>query len=262
MKIYFYTLLIIFGHVVNAEEKKAYSIFGIPISQVNVGVRPISMLEQRGVIFYRDFQLDPIFSVFLMDNRIEFLGNSIGYKDFIVDHRLRFRTRVSSISDKPLFPDYDSVKAGLPQRSDTYEWSNSIEIFLPGYDENYMSEIDLSYSKDISIHHGNYLNLQSKIKLFDFEYLQTKIEPNLYAAIGWGDSPHNQYFYGPSAASSGFNNFSYGLWLSFPKEADRFYPIILIKHFQTLGSFSNAEFAIGRNEGWVISLIASYGVIK
>ncbi len=233
------------------------------ISSLNLGVRYSSLLENRGVVLYKDFQIDPVLGIFLLDDRMEFLGDSIGYRDFVAGDWLRLRTRFVAISDKPLFPSRDSIRESSPHRPDSYEWSNRAEFFIPGYNSKYLGEIDLGWAKDISIHHGNYLDLQSKIKLFDFRMpgLGLKIEPNFYSSIGWGDSSHNQYFYGPSANTSGFNNFSYGLWFAFPNEADRFYPIIQIRHFQVIGSNSNAEYAAGRNDGWLISFIASYGVL-
>jgi hypothetical protein len=232
------------------------------LSSVNLGLRYSSVLENRGVILYRDFQIDPVLGLFFYDDRVEFLGDSLGFRDFVAGKWLRLRTRLVSISDDPLFPAKDSVKDGAKNREDTYEWSNRAEFFIPSYDGNYMAEIDVGFSKDISVHNGQYLDLQTKIKLFNFRlpYSSTLIEPNFQTKIGWGDSNHNKYFYGPSADSAGFNNLSYGLWFALPEEADRFYPIIQITHFEVLGQNKNAEFAVDRNSGWLFSFIATYGL--
>jgi hypothetical protein len=231
------------------------------LSSLNLGFRYSSLLENRGIIFYQDFQIDPVLGLFLFDDRVEFLGDSIGYRDFIVKDMLRLRSRFVSISDKPLFPNYDSVRMSTPRRADTYEWSSRAELFLPGYNDHYRAEIDFEYAKDISVHHGNYLNLQTKVKICDFRVSGTMIEPNTFAALGWGDLFHNQYFYGPSAENSGFNNLIYGLWFVFPEEADRNYPIIQVTHFQVLGDYKNAEYAKNRSDGWLFSFIATYGVL-
>ncbi len=77
-----------------------------------------------------------------------------------------------------------------------------------------------------------------------------------------GDSAHNQYFYGPNINSSGFNNFSYGFWFAFPEEADRFYPIIQIKHFEAISDFKISDYAKDRNEGWLFSFIATTGILE
>lgn len=234
------------------------------LSSLNLGFRYSSVLENRGAILYRDFQIDPIVAAFFLDDRLEFLGDSIGYRDFVLKDRIRLRTRLVSITDKPLFPAYDSIRLGRPSRADTYEWSNQIEIFLPGYNENYKAEIDLSFAKDLFVHYGNYLNLQTKFKLFEFRIpnAKIKVEPNFFSSIGWGDSAHNQYFYGPSANSAGLNNISYGFWFAFPEEADRFYPIIKFEHFQVLDEYRNAEFSNNNSEGWLFSFIATYGVFE
>lgn len=233
------------------------------LSSLNLGLRYSSVLENRGVILYRDFQVDPVVGVFFLDDKLEFLGDSIGYRDFIYRDVLRLRARLVSISDKPLFPNFEAVKFSTPQREDTTELSIQTELFLNGYGEKYFAEFDLDFRQDLAAHHGKYFEFKSKIKMFEFLPFNTgpKIEPNFYSSLGWGDSQHNQYFYGPSAQSSEFNNFSYGVWFSFPEEADRFYPIILLKHFEVIGQSREAEFARERNQAWLLSFIVTYGVL-
>ena len=234
------------------------------LSSINVGTRYSSILENRGVVFYKDFQLDPILAIFLFDDRLEFLGDSIGYRDFVLDDRIRLRTRLVSITDKPLFPVNESLRSSSPARDDTFEWMNRIEFFFPGYNSDYQTEIDLGISKDLSAHKGSYLELLAKYKIFDFKVgpLSTKIEPNFFLSLGWGTSAHNQYFYGPESNSDSFNNLAYGFWFAFPEEADRFYPIIQVKHFEVLGKNKEASYAKNRNEGWLISFIATYGLLE
>lgn len=234
------------------------------LSSINLGLRYSSLLQNRGVILYKDFQIDPVVAVFLFDDRLEFLGDSIGYRDFLYSDRLRLRTRIISLTDKPLFPKNGAIYAASTHRKDTYEWSNQLELFLPGYNKDYGAELDFSFNKDFSGHHGNYLEFQSKVKLFSFKtpLFQTEIEPNIVSSLGWGDGKHNQYYYGPSATGPGFNNIAYGIWFAFPEEADRFYPIVQVKHFQTIGRNRDAEFAKGKNSGWLASFIASVGILE
>lgn len=233
------------------------------LSSINVGVRYSSLLQNRGIILYRDFQIDPVLGLFFLDDRIEYLGDSIGFRDFIWQDRIRLRSRLVSISDDPLFPSHGSIKNSSPDRPETYEWSNTVEFFIPGYNESYLSEIDLTYAKDIAKTMGNFLELQAKIKLFEFRVpmFSTKIEPNIFSSIGWGDKAHNKFFYGPSSDSSGFNNVAFGIWFALPEEADRFYPIIQIKHFRVLDEYKNSEFAKDRSDGWLFSFIATYGFL-
>lgn len=231
------------------------------ISSLNLGVRYSSLLQNRGLVFYEDFQIDPVLGVFFLDDKIEFLGDSIGYRDFIYADKIRFRTKLASLTDKPLFPDRDAHKISSG-RKETQEWVNGFEFFIPGYNENYQAEIDFSYAKDIAAHRGTYLELQSKIKLFDFRlfHVETLIEPNLFLSLGWGDERHNKYLYGPSANKAEINNYAYGVWFAFPEEADRFYPIIQIKHFSVTGKSKDAEFSKEKS-GFLISFIATYGIL-
>jgi len=258
MKIFNLYLFLIFGIIdvalASAHHKGT-------ISSINIGTRFSSVLQKRGVIFYKDYQFDPVLAVFLFDDRLEYLGDSIGYRDFIFEDKIRLRSRLVSISDNPLFPAHRSIINSSPKRKDTYEWSQSLEIFLPGYNKNYQSEIDLTFSKDLSQHHGHYVEVLGKLKLGSFRILETELEPNLFSSLGWGDRLHNQYFYGDDIKASGINNWSKGLWIALPEEADRFYPIIQLNHFQTIGSFHKGRYAQGRSQGLLISFIATLGLL-
>ena len=233
------------------------------LSSINLGARYSSILEKRGVVLYRDFQIDPVAGIFFFDDRLEFLGDSIGYHDFIYEDKIRLRGRLASVSDKPLFPAYDSIQNGSPSRPDTYEGSLSGEFFFPGYNDQYLAELDITYAKDLSQHHGNYLELQGKVKLFSVysETLKMPLEPNFVATVGTADRSHNQYFYGPDDEALGVNNISYGFWIAFPTEADRAFPIVQFTRFSTVGDHRKARYADGRNEGFLISFIATYGFL-
>jgi hypothetical protein len=231
------------------------------VSSINVGTRFSSVLQKRGVIFYKDYQFDPIIAVFLFDDRLEYLGDSIGFRDFIFQDKIRLRSRFVAISDKPLFPNHRPIFDSSPHRKDTYEWSQSLEFFLPGYNKNYRSEWDLTFAKDIGRHYGHYAELLGKVKVGNLNLLKTELEPNIFSSVGWGDGLHNQYFYGPDVKKSGLNNLSLGLWIVLPHEADRFYPIIQLAHFQSLASFREGEYSHERNEGFLFSFIATYGLL-
>ena len=230
-------------------------------SAANLGFRYSSIYQKRGVIIYRDFQIDPVISLFFFDDRLAFLGESLDYQDFIYKDILRFRTRLVAVSDDPIFPSYDAVKVTNPNRPTTYEWSNGFDFYIPGYSDDYIAEFEFSHSKDLKAHSGNYLKLIGKLKLFEFTTLNTPVEPNLVAMLGWGDKAHNQFFYGPSDNESGLTDVSYGFWLAFPTRADRHYPIVQFMRFSVLGDHRNAEYAKDRNEGYLISFIASVSVL-
>ncbi len=207
------------------------------LSSINIGVRFASILEHRGTVNYHDFQIDPVLSFSMFDDRLQYLGDSLGYNDFVYGDRVRLRTRIVSISDKPFFPAHESVKNNFPDRKSTYEWASRIELFLPGYNDSYWGEFDLQYSKDVSQHLGNYWDLEGKVKLFQFRapLIRYLIEPQFFVNVGWGDARHNKYFYGPSADQNGINNVSYGLWFSFPEDADRYFPVIQLSRFEVYG---------------------------
>ncbi|MEO5667463.1 MAG: hypothetical protein ABIR96_05350 [Bdellovibrionota bacterium] len=235
------------------------------LSSLNLGIRYSSILENRGVVFYPRFQIDPVLGVFLFDDKLEFLGDSIGYRDFVYSDVVRLRGRLVAISDDPLFPKNTRLRESLPNRKSTYELNARAEVFLPGYNDSYRSEIDVGYSKDLVVHHGNYFDLQSKFKIGEWTLpiVETRLEPNLLLSAGAGDSAHNRYFYGPDDTSSGITNISYGLVFAFPNDADRYYPIIQFTHFEVVGdAHRSAQYARGRNSGWLLSFIATYGALE
>lgn len=233
------------------------------LTGVNLGLRYSSLMQHRGIVLYKDFQIDPVVSVFFLDDKGFFTGDSLGYANFIYQDRLRFRTRLVAFGDSPLFPYNDTIRSQYFHRQSTYEWSNRVELYLPGYNKDYHSSFAFDYRKDLGEHYGNYFEIEYRIKLFDYTLPRPNyyLEPNFFITTGWGDQRHNQYLYGPSANQDEFNNFSYGVVVSFPKETDRFYPIIMLRHFEALGKSRKAEYARD-SEGWLFSFIASYNVLN
>lgn len=236
-------------------------------TSANLGIRYSSLMHHRGIILYRDFQIDPVISLFFLDEKAFFTGDTIGYTDFIfkdsLKDQLRFRTRLVAFGDVPLFPYNDNIRSQYHHRDSTYEWSNRLEWYLPGYNKDYVSTLSVDYRKDIGEHSGNYFEFEWRAKLFDYSFSRPNyyLEPNFFVTAGWGDERHNQYLYGPSANQAEFNNLNYGIVVSFPKETDRFYPIILLKHIQATGKSKDAEYA-RNNEGWVFSFIATYNLLS
>lgn len=231
------------------------------LSTFNVGARYSSLLEKRGLILYNDFQIDPALAIFLFDDRLEFWGDTLSYRDFIYQDKVRFRTRLTSVTDNPLFPSHDSIREDRPDRPTTYEFINSLELFLAGYNDNYMAELDISYYKDISRHYGNFVDLLAKIKLTDFNILNKFVEPNLVLGAGFGDKAHNKFYYGPADETSGFTNYSIGMWLAFPREADRFFPIVQLTYFAVAGDHRHQAYAEGYNQGYLASFIYTFHLI-
>ena len=234
-------------------------------SGIKLGARLTTISESRGVILYNDFQLLPFIAVFAFEDRIEFLTSSISYRDFIYEDKIRFRTRLQVISDNPIFPKHSSIKNIYPDREDSFEWVNRLEFFVPGYNSEYMGELDLAVHKDLKAHNGVYAELMGKLKLFTFQnelIRRSIVEPNLYVTLGAGDKRHNDYYYG-AVDSSGLNNLSYGLWFNFLDLSDRNNPVITIKHFEVLGDKNkNGAFARDRDSGYSLMFVYSYDLLK
>ena len=258
---YFLTLVLFLLQIVSSHQALSKPHQKGLLSSIDAGVRFSSLLERRGVILYDDFQIDPVITLFFFDDRVEFLGNSIGFRDYLYKDIIRLRTKFSSVSDDPLFPSRESVRKRFPNRENTYEWTNAVEIFIPGYNEHYLAEINLNYSKDLKAHHGNYFELKGKIKLFSYQFLDTTWEPNFVSSIGWGGEKHNQYYYGPDDKQSGLNHYSLGLWLALPDKVDRYYPNFQVKYFSTTQSHENKKYSSGNHEGVLVSFITAFKVL-
>lgn len=235
------------------------------VSGVKVGAKFFSIWESRGVIQYNDFQLAPAIAVFMFEDRFEFLTSSVSYRDFIYKDKIRLRTRFQAISDNPIFPKHDSIKDIYPDRENSWEWVNRAEFFIPGYNEDYISEFDFGIHKDLKAHHGLYYELTGKLKLFTFQntLLRTSmVEPNLIVTVGYGDKRHNEYYYG-ALDSEGLNNLSYGVWFHFNDLSDRNNPVITVKHFEVLGDKNkNAILARDRNNGWAATFTYTHDLLK
>ena len=235
------------------------------VSGLKAGAKFFSIWESRGVIQYNDFQLVPVVALFMFEDRFEFLTSSVSYRDFVYEDKIRLRTRLQAISDDPIFPKHDSIKDIYPNREGSWEWVNRVEFFIPGYNEDYISEFDFGIHKDLKAHNGLYYELTGKLKLFTFQntILRTSmVEPNLIVTLGAGDKRHNEYYYG-AIDSNGLNNLSYGVWFHFNDLSDRNNPVITVKHFEVLGDKNkNGILARDRNEGWAATFTYTHDLLK
>lgn len=233
------------------------------VSSLNVGFRYSSTLTKRGATMYDNFQLDPVLGVFLFDDRFEFLGDSVGYRDFVFEKMIRARLRLVAISDDPLFPKKASRLGPSNSRQNTYELNSSLEFFLPQYDGTYAAELDLNFSQDIATHHGQYLELVSKTRLFSYRepWAGTLLEPNAVVSLGYGSKAHNRYLYGDNLQKGGVSYVAAGLQLALPETADRFYPIVLLQYYSTVGSARRGSLVSGKTSGVLLQFIATAGLL-
>ncbi len=233
------------------------------LSSINLGTRYSSVLTKRGATMYDYFQLDPVLGIFLFDDRFEFLGDSVGYRDFIYEKTIRARARIVAISDDPLFPKKVSRLGAPNSRQDTYEFAASLELFLPSYTSTYAAELDLNFSQDVATHHGQFFELVSKTRLFSYRepWAQTLLEPNAVISLGFGSKAHNQYMYGANSGSGGLSYVAAGLQLALPETADRFYPIVLLQFYSTSGSAQNGSLVADKTSGFLLQFIATLGLL-
>jgi|GEM_PF-2533338 len=233
------------------------------LSTASVGARYSSLMQHRGVVTYDDFQVSPFLVLIFFDEKVEFLGDSLGFRDFIAGDYLRFRTRIQYVSDTPFLPRNENIENNGTNREDTYEWVNGLELFVPGYGKNYRAELSLMHYKDVKAHRGEFFEFQGKIKLFDFKTSLSgaRLEPNFVYTTGIGDKRHNDYAYGPGEGASGQTYHSYGLWLAIPEVVDRYYPNVQLTYFETSSSQRDGVFAKDRDQGVLFSFIASFSVL-
>lgn len=233
------------------------------LSTASIGARYSSLMSHRGVVTYDDFQVSPFLVLIFFDEKVEFLGDSLGFRDFIAGDYLRFRTRVHYVSDTPFLPRNENIEDKGTNREDTYEWANGFELFLPGYNKNYVAELSLMHYKDIKVHRGEFFEFQGKVKLFDFKtpFSKAKLEPNFVFTTGYGNRRHNSYAYGPGGEDTGRTYQSFGLWVAIPEVVDRYYPNVQLTYFETSSAQSDGALARGRDHGVLFSFIASVSVL-
>ena len=189
------------------------------IKDLSLGIHYASLKENRGVVSYDDFQIDPVIT-------FEFLN-----PDF--------------------FPNKHNIGNSFHHRQTSYEWSHRFEYYFNSYNEKYWAEIDLEYDKDTITHHGNYFTLESKLKLFTYKVF----EPNLFLGLGLGDKKNNNYYYGPDSTNFGLSDFRAGINLLIPKYVDRFYSVADIHYFSVLNDQNkNAVYAKTKHNGIICTI--------
>lgn len=236
--------------------------FAAVVDQVSIGAGFASALEKRGVRSYEDFQIAPIVTAYFFDKKFEYLTDRLGYRQFLIEDKLRWRSSAIYISDDPLFPKRKSLQNF--DRESTFEWVNRLEYYLPSYSE-YGGEIDLELAKDVKEHSGIYADISVKFKLFEYRWniiTRDNSEFNIFATLGWGNENHNQYFYGPGARA-GITHLSTGFWVNFPERADRYTPIVMLKYYQVLDSQNKTQaYAKGNDQGILLTMVGAYPIFE
>lgn len=221
-----------------------------------------NLMEKRGVIYYKDFQVAPVVAAYFFDRRVEYLTDSIGYRQFLIEDKLRWRSSIHYINDDPVFPKHKAFMHQAVDRAGTFEWMNRLEFYFPTYSQ-YQGEFDIGLGKDLKEHSGIYLEFSGKIKVFEKTWniiSDDRSEVNLFATVGYATQEHNEYLYG-LGAREGFTHLSTGIWINFPDRADRYTPIVMIKYFEVLDSQNrNASWAQNNNHGIMVTLVGALPV--
>lgn len=217
-----------------------------PIYEISFGIHYQSLKEHQGVIFYRDFQLDPDLNFKIFNDNFEFVGDSLNYSRFLVSDKVKLRSKIVEISDRPFFPNNKSISSAGAHRKNSLEWVNRIELNYPNYSTTYLGQIAFEIDHDLFTHHGYYFLFESKIKLFKYQM----IEPDFFMSMGLGDLKNNTYYFGPSAKDMSINNFEIGINILVPEEVDRYYSLAQIHYFEVINDKNkNAEYAKKNNHG-------------
>lgn len=221
-----------------------------PIYDISFGIHYQSLKVHQGVIFYRDFQLNPDLNFKIINDHWEFVGDSLNYSRYLINDKIKYRSKLVEITDRPYFPQNKNIYSRSPHRNDSTEWINRLEFNFLGYSNHYIGQLAFEFGHDLFTHHGDYFDLETKIKLFKYKFL----EPDLFASLGFGDLKNNQYYYGKNANRFGTNNFEIGLNILVPEEVDRYYSVAQIHYFEVLNQTNkNADFSKNNNHGFQIT---------
>jgi hypothetical protein len=253
LKVHTLSLLILLSaSVVSAEA------FSTKHLQGAVGFQAASLLHKRGIITYEGWQALPLISVQLFHPDWLIAGSALYYTNhFSQNWILRGRLNIDATGDSPLYEtgekEIDRVRR---------ETTSELDIYLE-YRTLGQSFVRLQYSQDLMAHKGYYAELYGRVALIDFleqDNGRALLQPGFFAAVGGGNSTHNQYLYGAGADGLGLNNIEFGLSVTSPSVIDVFWPTLQISHFQILGDGNRHGAFVQEQSGWSAQLLAAFRV--
>lgn len=224
-----------------------------------VGAKLSNDVVRRGARLYDGVQASPVLYLGLFDNRVQFLVNSLEFTDFVYADMIRARTKINAVSDRPFLKTSGPLTARNARES-SWEWTTRVEAFIPNFKEDW-GQLDIAYAKDIKAHAGHYLEIVGRVTLARF-YLENDrplIQPQAFAAIGWGDGRHNEYLYG-SRRQSGFNHVAYGLMLVSPSRIDPHYPVVQVYRYDVLGEANRSGVLVSQTSGYHVDVTMAVGI--
>jgi hypothetical protein len=226
-----------------------------------VGAKAANDVVRRGARLYDGVQASPIVYIGLFDERIQFFLNSLEATDFVFEDVLRLRTKLNLISDRPFLKTSGPLTA-RNARPSSIEWTSRLEAFFPSFNTNWL-QIDLSYSKDIQAHGGNYIELVGRVTVARLwmENEKAKVQPQLFASLGWGDARHNQYLYGAGSGSAGLNHIAYGIMVAAPARIDPHFPVLQLYRYDVLGQANRNGSLVSQTFGYHLDAIFALGIL-
>ncbi len=221
--------------------------------KIALGGKFQSSLQKRGAIFYRSWQLTPIWAIDLFHPSLQIVGSTLLFSHHLTDW-LRYRSRfaLSATGDRPLYLTGGMGEGPQNQRKGTMELDQFLELRDP-----LRGELRFQVSQDLSAHGGTHLEAKLRAVVANIEWKPELIlQPALTAALGLGSQSHNEYLYGSGAGEFGANHASFGLSLAMPPAIDYFFPVLEIERTMILGNENkNASLVQGRTSGYQVTFL-------
>ena len=224
---------------------------------VAVGGQVSSLLYKRGIITYEGYQAFPIYSISLFNPNLHLIGSSLFYNVPINGKKFLLRSRIQfdATNDEPLYYTNEEEDDRI-RRDKTNEFDSYLEY---SFDDGHY--LRLQYSKDLVEHHGEFFELHGRLALADFYGSgdNSLIQPGIFAAVGYGDSKHNQYLYGEGAGSTGVTSQEYGIYIASPKAIEVFWPTLKMTWFELVGDARDGAY-VEEKSGFSIEALAAFRV--
>lgn len=251
------SILKIFTLMMLSVSLQAQAEFSTKNFQGALGVQYSSLLQQRGIITYKGYQVTPIFSVQLFHPQILWAGSALYYIQPITskNHFFRMKANFDSTLDKPLYYT-EEKKHERVRRESTSELSLDYEIRSQGG-----SFFRTSYVQDVVAHDGFYTEIYGHLAVLDVLGKDEKslVQIGLFSSLGGGNKDHNSYFYGTNSGGYSATNIQYGLSVTSPKVIDSYWPTLKVSRFELIGDARDGSF-VKETQGWQIETLFAFRV--
>ena len=185
---------------------------------VAIGIKGLSQLEKRGVIYYPAWQVQPVFSVNLGSPNLQLIGTELHMKKDLHEY-----LRIRGIADINVLPEAlyetESEEVVELEQEQSHEFIGQVEFTPSPYFEIYGS-----VAQDLKAHWGRFYTLTLQSVLASFQ-TKTPLQINFYFQGGSGDRRANDYFYAYSPGTV-FSYYHAGLSLTAEPVIDKYFPVI------------------------------------